>query len=289
MGMGIGADQFLIIIGSAKSGTTSLFNYLGQHPAVCPSVPKEPAFFSRYREPGMHARRYEDFWPQFNPEAHRYALEGSVVYTMWPEGNGVATRMHAYGIRPRMIYLVRDPIERIESQVNFRRIYSRQRIGFDDSHPVDASRYAAQLDPFAATFGRESLRVVDFANLRADPNGVCAEIFNWLGLPQHAIDKPAVHNATARLVRSQLDRALAASPGLRRAGRTLPPVARRLARKAALQLVPYRHQQVRIPPGRVREIRTLLHADIDRLGREWDVDVTRWGFGPSDPSSGRPQ
>lgn len=287
--MGIGADQFLIIIGSAKSGTTSLFNYLGQHPAVCPSVPKEPAYFSEYREPGQRARRYEDFWPHFDPAVHRYALEGSVVYTMWPECDGVATRMHAYGIRPRMIYLVRDPIERIESQVNFRRIYSRQRISFDDSHPLDASRYAAQLDPFTATFGRESLRVVDFANLRDDPNRLCAGIFTWLGLQPHAIDQPMVHNSTARLVRSQLDRALAASPSLRRAGRILPPVARRLGRKAALKLVPYRHQQVRISPERVREIRTLLHADIVRLGREWDVDVTRWGFGTSDPSSGRPQ
>lgn len=287
--MGIGADQFLIIIGSAKSGTTSLFNYLGRHPAVCPSVPKEPAYFSEYREPGQRARRYEDSWPHFDPAVHRYALEGSVVYTMWPEGDGVPARLHAYGIRPRMIYLVRDPIERIESQVNFRRIYSRQHIGFEDSHPIDASRYAAQIAPFVATFGRESLRVVDFADLRADPNRVCAEIFDWLGLQPHHIDEPHVHNVTAQLVRSQLDRALAASPTLRRVGKLLPPVARRLGRKAALKLVPYRHQQVRISPERVREIRTLLHADIVRLGREWDVDVTRWGFGTSDLSSGRPQ
>ncbi|TXI42444.1 MAG: hypothetical protein E6Q56_01390 [Mycobacterium sp.] len=287
--MEIGADQFLIIIGSAKSGTTSLFNYLGQHPAVCPSIPKEPAYFSTYRERGARAGRYEECWPHFDPAVHRYALEGSVVYTMWPEGDGVPARLHAYGIRPRMIYLVRDPIERIESQVNFRRIYSRQRIGFEDSHPIDASRYAAQIAPFVSTFGRKSLRVVDFADLRADPNRVCAEIFDWLGLQPHAIDQPTVHNSTARLVRSQLDRALAASPALRRAGRILPPVARRLGRKAALKLVPYRHQQVRISPERVREIRTLLHADVVRLGREWDVDVTRWGFGTSDPSSGRPQ
>ncbi len=275
----IAADQFLIIIGSAKSGTTSLFNYLSKHPAVCPSIPKEPAYFSEYRTSGLSASRYEGVWPHFDPAVHRFALEGSVTYTMWPEGDGVAMRMHAYGLRPRLLYLVRDPIERIESQVNFRRIYCTQRISFEDSHPVDASRYAAQIDPFVVTFGREALRVLDFADLRADPNRVCAGIFDWLGLQPHTINNPEIHNATERLVRSQVDRLLATRPAWRLVGRMLPPVVRRFGRKAALNLVPYHHQHERISPERVCEIRSLLKEDIDRFGREWGVDVSQWGFG----------
>ena len=34
------------IVGAAKSGTTSLYNYLFKHPEVCMSSIKEPNFFS---------------------------------------------------------------------------------------------------------------------------------------------------------------------------------------------------------------------------------------------------
>ena len=35
-----------LIIGAAKSGTTSLYHYLGQHPDVFVSPVKEPNFFA---------------------------------------------------------------------------------------------------------------------------------------------------------------------------------------------------------------------------------------------------
>lgn len=274
----IAGDQVLVIIGAAKCGTTSLFRYLSQHPAVCPSVPKEPAYFTDYRHRLAQVDRYEEVWPDFDPAVHRFALEGSVGYTTWPEGIGVPVRMRAYGLRPRLIYLVRDPIERIESQVNFLRTYSRQRISFRDSHPVDASRYAAQLDPYVETFGREAIRVVEFAHLRSDPGKVCAGLFDWLGLEPYTIADFSPANETAKMVRSHLDRALAASDMMWRAARVLPPAVRRLGRRAARRLVPYRHTQVRLSPERTREIRAILHEDVTRLAREWNVDVSEWGF-----------
>lgn len=80
------------------------------------------------------------------------------------------------------------------------------------------------------------------------------------------------------MVTGHLDRALAASDNARRAGRLLPPTVRQVGRKAALRLVPYRHKQVQLSPERTREIRELLHEDVSRLAREWEVDVSQWGF-----------
>ena len=37
----------LLIVGAAKSGTTSLHNYLNQHPDIVMSKEKEPDFFSK--------------------------------------------------------------------------------------------------------------------------------------------------------------------------------------------------------------------------------------------------
>ena len=39
-------DSYILIIGAMKSGTTSLFATLAQHPQIAPAHPKEPGFFA---------------------------------------------------------------------------------------------------------------------------------------------------------------------------------------------------------------------------------------------------
>lgn len=267
-------NQFLIIIGSAKSGTTSLFNYLGQHPSICPSVPKEPEYFTQHRERRRNVLRYEELWTDFDARVHRYALEASVGYTMWPKEQGVAQRMRAYGLRPRLVYIVRDPIERIESHVNFRRVISRQKVSFEDQSIIDVSRYAKQLEPYVDTFGYGSVRVIDFARLCAEPNEVCSDLYDWLGLEQRALSDIAISNETVHLKRSQLER----WDVLKKLARKLPPAVHQPARKIALEVLPYQHHRERLTPVRAQEIRDSLRQDVATLARDWDIDVSSWGF-----------
>ena len=42
-------DDFIIIIGSMKCGTSSLYNYLIEHPSICPCSIKEPEYFSVFK------------------------------------------------------------------------------------------------------------------------------------------------------------------------------------------------------------------------------------------------
>ena len=273
-------DQFLIIIGAMKCATTSLFEYLSQHPAICPSVVKEPEFFTEHQEHQLPVRSYEEIWPSFDTARHRYALEASVGYTKFPAERGVAERMHEHGIRPRLIYVVRDPIERIESHVNYIRTVTRKRISFEDSYPVDVSRYATQLDPFVEVFGRDVIQVVDLKDMRADPARTCTALYEWLGLESHPFKNMGAANQTTGLQRSHLDRLLASNRTLRRIGYTFPPEIRDRVRRGARKLFPYRHHELRIAPERVREVRALLREDMNRLAREWGVDVRPWGFYP---------
>ena len=60
----------------------------------------------------MNVARYEDLW-DFDPDRHRYAMEASTGYTKWGE-RGAAEQIHAYGLRPKLVYVIRDPFERIE-------------------------------------------------------------------------------------------------------------------------------------------------------------------------------
>ena len=110
-------DRYALIIGAMKCATTSLFAYLAEHPAIAPARVKEPEFFKPTRAHRVAVARYEDLW-DFDADRHRYAMEASTGYTKFDE-RGAAAAIHAYGIRPRLIYVVRDPFERIESHYNF--------------------------------------------------------------------------------------------------------------------------------------------------------------------------
>lgn len=277
-GAAIKAEQFLIIIGAAKCATTSLFDYLSQHPAVCASITKEPDYFLERRQRFPGVRHYEDFWPDFDQAVHRFALEGSTHYTMRGTQRGVPERMLAYGIQPRLIYVVRDPVKRIESHVNYKVMYSRERASFEDPCIIDASRYSRQLEPYVGAFGSDAIRVVDFNDLCQDPNQVCANIYSWLGIEAHVVDDLVVSNESASVKTSHLERVEA----LKRFGRRLPPRVNQPVKKLVKNILPYRHKQILLPPDSAERIRESLREDIMKFAREWNVDILSWGFDTPD-------
>ena len=103
-----------VVIGAMKSGTSSLHEYLDSLPDVCMSRPKEPAYFV----PERFAWRSEEWYSGFftaKPLA-RHRGEVSPHYSIRHVYPGVVERMHAVMPDARIVYLVRDPIERIRSE-----------------------------------------------------------------------------------------------------------------------------------------------------------------------------
>ena len=80
--------DFAFIVGAPRSGTTSLANYLRQHPKVCFSSVKEPMFFAQHdlRGLGDEALREqveEEYLKRFFNHCdgtHLLRAEGSVTY-----------------------------------------------------------------------------------------------------------------------------------------------------------------------------------------------------------------
>ena len=80
----------LFIVGAAKSGTTSLHNYLNQHPDIFMCTPKEPHYLIN-NEIG-HSRilngvtsRNEYYNLFFDGQNSKFRGESSVMYLMYPE------------------------------------------------------------------------------------------------------------------------------------------------------------------------------------------------------------
>jgi hypothetical protein len=172
-----------ILVGAMKCGTTSLHQYLEAHPEICVSDPKEPNFFLGRNEKGL------DWYRQcFDGEAREYG-EASTNYTKYPTFRGVPERMHDLLPEVKLLYLVRDPIERALSHYAHNRAAGREAQSVDEafrpveeSHYLQTSRYHAQISRYLDHYPREHLLVVESERLRADRRAVLRTIFEFLGV-----------------------------------------------------------------------------------------------------------
>jgi hypothetical protein len=268
----IPADRYVLIIGSMKCATTSLFAYLAEHPEIAPSIVKEPEFFSRHQGHRHPVAHYEELWPDFDPDRHRFAMEGSTGYTKFVE-RGAAAKIHAHGVRPKLIYIVRNPFDRIESHYNFMLQDPEWHFGITDPSLVQTSNYAAFATEFAAKFGRENLLLLDYETLSRDPRGTVNATCAFLGLPPLSeIAAPEARNVT-ELPRSELERRLRRFlPGI---ASSAPEAIKRPIRRA---LAAIRPDKSRLTAAERAAVHETLAPGMARLEAEFGVDVGKWGF-----------
>jgi hypothetical protein len=140
-----------LIIGAMKCGTSTLAAQLGAQDGMFMTTPKEPNFFS---DDAVHARGlawYERLFAEAAPGAVKG--EASTHYTKLPTNPRTVARMRAVLALPRLVYMVRDPVDRAVS--HYMHGWTEGQMGDDpvaafENHPelVDYGLYARQLAPF---------------------------------------------------------------------------------------------------------------------------------------------
>ena len=194
----------LIIIGAMKSGTTSLHHQLSMHPDVQMSNPKELNFF----HPGFNlGMRVEWYRSHFSASA-QVRGESSPIYSKCTQYAGVPKRMHQCVPETRIIYIVRDPLNRIMSHYRHNVICRREERPIEqcfedlDSNPyIDASSYHLQLTAFLEYFRMKQIHVLSTESLAKAPKDALARVFRFLDIdesPARAIP-PQMRNRTADL------------------------------------------------------------------------------------------
>ena len=187
------------VIGAAKCGTTSLHRYLDLHPEISMSRDKEPRYFCRNQVPaGLRAVRSRDEYLRQFEAGTSHRGESSVQYAEYPRYQGIPERIHEEVPDAKLIYLVRDPVERIASHhvqmyassersnpVRSAGLDLRQAIG-DFSDPANPylclGLYMTQIRQFLEFFPPESLTVVESDRLRDDRADTLGSIFEFLGV-----------------------------------------------------------------------------------------------------------
>src|SRR5687767_12965591 len=99
----------LVVIGAQKCGTSGLHYYLGLHPEISTSEPKELNFFIAER----NWPRGLDWYRSRFDGAAKVRVDASPNYSAYPQHTGVPERMADVIPSARLLYMVRDPIDRI--------------------------------------------------------------------------------------------------------------------------------------------------------------------------------
>jgi Sulfotransferase domain len=207
-----------IIIGAQKCGTTSLYNYLIQHPLVAPAAQKEVHFFNLNFERGIDW--YQSQFPNIPSETNIITGEASPYYIFHPL---VPQRIHDLYPQVKLIALLRNPIHRTISHY-----YHELRLGyetaslevalkeepnrlkgevekivsegnyysFNHQHYTYLSRsiYAEQLKTWLDMFPREQLLILPSEEFFRSPAKTLNQVCDFLKIPPYELSQYTPYN-----------------------------------------------------------------------------------------------
>lgn len=280
-----------LVIGAMKAGTTSLYHYLRAHPQVHMPPVKELDFFVEEgnwrRGMGWYAKQFEGA-----PAAAVAVGEASTRYTKYPSVQGVPERIAAHLPEVRLVYVVRDPIERIRSHYEHRRAAGAEtepieRAVRDNPIYVDSSRYAMQLERYLDHFPRDRVLVLTSEELRTARQEAVQRLYGFLGVATDVVpdvldvefyrtSERASYSPAGWWVRRTLKRHF---PATKRAKELVDSVVPRLAGVARRSGGHGGESALTVPDGLRSELAAALHDDVRRLRGLMPTGFDGWGIG----------
>jgi len=196
-----------LIIGAAKSGTSSLYMYLKQHPQVFMSPVKEPHFFSFNNQTKMTTgpgdpiheaiTDFKEYEALFDGATTEKAVgEASTSYLYRPEA---PERIHDVLPDVKLIAILRNPADRafsaymhvVRDQRETAKTFSealalekeRKHAGWEPIwHFTSVGRYYEQLSRYYALFNRDQIRLFLYEDLAADQENLLREVYQFLNV-----------------------------------------------------------------------------------------------------------
>lgn len=217
----------LLIAGVTRAGTTSLFQYLAQHPDIYPARIKEPDYFTPVKADGA-AMTFDEYQRLFaGARGERYRMEASAGYFFG--GPEVIANILATLPEPHAIVSLRDPVQRVWSIYHYKisRSVMDASVGFDEFldrceevlglgrdatvgspyRPLITGQYADFLPEWVATFGSR-LRVLLFDDVQAKPQETVRSLLDWLELDADCADEfsygarnPTIQTRSVKMLR----------------------------------------------------------------------------------------
>jgi sulfotransferase family protein len=208
-----------LIIGAQKAGTTSLHEYLCEHPMISPSTTKEVHYFdlAYHRGPAWYRAHFHAI-----KRAGEVTGESSPYYLYHPL---VPARVAEDLPESKLIVIFRNPIDRTHSHYNHEYALGHETLQFEDAIEREAERldgeeeriavdpdyrsfphqhhsyiarslYADQLERWFSCFDRDRFLILSAEDLFERPRELVAASQQFLGL-----EPVSLRDATARNAR----------------------------------------------------------------------------------------
>lgn len=201
----------LFIVGTPKSGTTSLHHYLNEFPEILMSIRKEPDFFSHreIQEQGLYygtsrintLSKYNSLFSSWTDES--IIGEASVSYLFYPD---VPERIKLYNENSKIIIMLRDPIERA-----FSHYLMDYRLGltsdtfeeeFDKKNTLNFQQYFLlgnyfhQVKRYLDIFGKENVHIIWYSDFKENTANELNKVISFLEInTDFRVDFNKVHNS----------------------------------------------------------------------------------------------
>ena len=205
-----------LIIGAAKSGTSSLYEYLIQHPNVGPASGKEIYFFDMNYEKGINW--YRTFFPLSKTSNNLTSFLVGEATPRYLDHPHAPKRIKKHIPNTKLIVLLRNPIDRAYSHWNMMVNHNRENLSFEDAIDNEEQRtegllekmeksnsfyskeyywysylerglYAKKLKNWFKLFPKEQFLILKSEKLFSEPADVFKQTQNFLNIPEITLDK----------------------------------------------------------------------------------------------------
>ncbi len=288
-----------LIIGAHKAGTTSLYQYLRQHPEIYMSPMKEPHFLAydgAGRGESNMITRLEDYLAQFAGVADETAIgEASTSYLHNPS---TIERIRHHIPDARIMAVLRHPADRAYSNFLFYRLVGKEPISdFAAALEQEESRirdgwprflpplnwgykrigfYSEPVRQYLQAFDREHIRFYLYDDFQSDPKAMLKDVFGFLHVDEGFVPDMSVRHNISGIPKSRAVHDWTTGPKL------WSPLYKALVPDKTRQQIrlSLRRLNLQSPPPIPEEVRRTLTAeyreDILKLQDLIDRDLSHW-------------
>lgn len=201
-----------LVMGAQKSGTTALAYFLMQHPEIYMPPDKEVHFFDN--DPLFRSESAVDYRAYHNalnvPPGARMVGEATPIYMYWKPA---PKRIKQYNPSTKMIFILRNPIDRAYSHYRLQRIMRNERLAFSvalrferirrlrafpgqtrEYSYIDRGYYARQIKRLLQYFSFSQMLFIKSEDLKYHHENTLHRVFDFLGVRRISYIKPAIIN-----------------------------------------------------------------------------------------------
>lgn len=291
----------LFLAGAPKCGTTSLADYLGQHPEIYSPLVKEPVFFGQDLTARNKRRTLENYRSLFDKwDEEPYALDASTHYFY---SQTAAEEIAEVSPDARVIVMVRNPVEATYSMHNQMLFSGAETLqDFEASLNAEEDRakritapdvgfaesllysrvysFTENIRKFERAFGPERVKVVVLEDMRRDAAGTVKDLCGFLEIATDQVDSFTfdIKNPASR-PRFRWLTTLALYPPAW-VGYLSKPLLSRDQRLRLRRLIGAKNKvpitRPPMDPDVRRKLAAKLQPEIERLSKHLDRDFSHW-------------